>query len=70
MDLSSLGKRRRADQFNTGQAYDAVDSTALAARSTSASEYNGPTICTPTGKPDVVKPQGTVAAGCRVILNG
>jgi hypothetical protein len=43
---------------------------ACAARSTSASSYLAPTICRPTGKPALVKPHGTDAAGCCVRLKG
>ena len=39
-------------------------SNARAAQSNSASAYFGPTMCRPTGRPDLVKPQGIDAAGC------
>jgi hypothetical protein len=54
----------------TGSFHSRVDSYARAARSTSASPCIGPTICTDTGRPDRVRPQGTTAAGCCVRLNG
>src|SRR5688572_18597475 len=45
-------------------------SKARAARSTSASAKRGPTMCSPTGSPDLVKPQGMEAAGWPVRLKG
>ena len=39
-------------------------------RGRAASACHRPTIWRPTGKPSFVKPQGTVAAGCPVRLNG
>jgi hypothetical protein len=45
-------------------------SYALAADNTNRSAKAFPTICKPTGKPDVVKPQGIVSAGCPVTLKG
>ena len=41
-----------------------------AARSTVVSACHRPTIWSPTGSPSAVKPQGTVAAGWLVRLNG
>ena len=40
------------------------------AASTPASSNIRPTICRPTGNPSLVKPQGTLAAGCWVRLKG
>ncbi len=45
-------------------------SYARAARSTICSANRGPTTCIATGRPFEAKPQGTVAAGCWVRLNG
>ena len=44
-------------------------SKAADARSTVASSRSRPTTCSPTGRPSEVNPQGTLAAGCRVMLN-
>ena len=43
---------------------------ALQTRSTNASACRGPTTCRPTGSRSPVRPQGTLAAGCWVRLNG
>src|SRR5262249_35916797 len=43
---------------------------ACAAARTAASACRGPTIWSPIGRPSEVKPQGTLAAGCCVMLNG
>src|SRR5450631_2054898 len=47
-----------------------VLSKAAAARTTSSSECERPTICKPTGMPSGANPAQTEAAGCPVRLNG
>ena len=54
----------------SGIAIGRAVSKARAARSTSASAYFGPTMCSPAGKPAFVSPQGIDAAGCCVRLKG
>src|SRR5437763_14429396 len=46
----------------------AACSQAAAACNTSLSACQRPTICSATGRPSLVKPQGTLAAGCPVRL--
>ena len=52
-------------QSNPGRlpSQGASASIAAAARRTSVSAKRGPMICSPTGRPSAVQPQGTVAAG-------
>jgi hypothetical protein len=47
-----------------------ADSNAAAARSTPSSSERLPTICRPTGSPESVNPQGTLAAGLPLMLKG
>src|SRR2546427_124694 len=51
-------------------AQGAACSYAAAACSTSRSACHRPTICSATGRPSLVKPQGTLAAGCPGRLKG
>src|SRR5881396_872099 len=53
----------------SGNLHGCARSNAAAARSTSPSAPRRPMICSPTGSPSTV-PQGTVAAGWPLTLNG
>src|SRR2546426_12712189 len=60
-----LRHRERYDSLSGGRrsAHGCALSNAAAARRTPASSRQRPTICTPTGRPDFVKPAGTEIAG-------
>src|SRR5262249_57896694 len=58
----------RAPRSGRRCAHGCAASNAAEARSTVTSSKRRPTICRPIGKPAFVKPQGTVAAGCPVML--
>ncbi len=74
------GRRRRSIRHRTRSSGESsgglrsvqgiADSNAAAARRTVLSSRQRPTICKPTGSPFRSKPQGTVAAGWPVRLNG
>ena len=68
--LYALGSPQAPHTAGRRPPHGAAASKAAAARSTVASASRLPTICSPTGNPAGVKPQGTVAAGCPVRLNG
>src|SRR5690606_917991 len=56
--------------FTRAWGQEIAHSTKRATASTRSSEWRGPTICSPTGRPAAVRPTGTLIAGCWVMLNG
>ena len=62
--------RRRYTAIGAISFQGCADSSALAARNTSASPCIGPTICVDSGKPSASNPHGHTQAGCCVRLNG